>query len=122
MDRSNRTYLVEGTAPVCLLKDEQIFYVKYEVYLTVCIYWKDELFYTVFEFSKRENSCEIVVLSDKLTCRSNSIKILVSNGKNVPIRRLLNFSLIFLLKLCNTSFKGIGFFLGYIDTTVGLMS
>jgi hypothetical protein len=75
----------------------------------------------MFEFSRRVNSYDILVLPDKLTCRSNSINILVSNGKNVPIRQLLNVSMIFLLKLYGTFFKGIGFYLRYIDKTVGLM-
>jgi len=75
----------------------------------------------MFEFCKSVNSYDIPVLRCKLTCRLNSIKILVRNGRNVLIRRLLNITLIFLLKLYNTSFKRTGFFLGYIDATVGLM-
>jgi len=75
----------------------------------------------IFEVCKSVYNYDIPVLRCKLTCRLNSIKILVRSGRNVLIRWFLNITLIFLLKLCNTSFKRVGFFLGYIDTTVGLM-
>jgi hypothetical protein len=55
----------------------------------------------LFKTYERVNSYDIPVLRDKLTCRLNSYKIFVRNGRNVLIRRFLNITLIFLLKLYN---------------------